>query len=163
MKLIVSCIDNAPETGTGSQRSKVPVPFSGRELRNRCCKPSPPAAGAVRVEPLTNDERFEIVCQVPSLSAKRLAAKQIQLLLSNPATDNPLFLLVALEELRGFGSYEQLDARIAAFPREGDTVTAIFDQVIERLREEFDPDVVRTVLASWRAAATGCRSASCLN
>ena len=37
---------------------------------------------------------------MPSLSAKRLAAKQIQLLLSDPATDNPLFLLVALEELR---------------------------------------------------------------
>ena len=109
----------------------------------------------MRVEPLTNDERFEIVCQVPSLSAKRLGPKQIQLLLSNPATDNPLFLLVALEELRGFGSYEQLDARIAAFPREGDTVTAIFDQVIERLREEFDADVVRSVLALLACARGG--------
>ena len=99
----------------------------------------------------------------------------MDLLLANPATKNPLFLLVALEELRGFGSFEQLETRIAAFPRPGgtgvppvledstgkmpvppsDTVAAIFGQVIERLREEFDGDVVRTVLALLACARSG--------
>jgi hypothetical protein len=55
------------------------------------------------------------------MSAKNLSPRQIGLLLSNPATENPLFLLVALEELRGFGSFEQLEARIAAFPWPGGT------------------------------------------
>jgi hypothetical protein len=64
-------------------------------------------------------------------------------------------LLVALEELRGSGSFEQLNARIVAFPREGDTVTAIFDQVIERLRDEFDPDVVLSVLGPLAASRHG--------
>ena len=59
----------------------------------------------IDVPPLTDDERFEIVKQVPSISAKSLDPKQIKLLLENPATANPLFLLVALEELRGFGSF----------------------------------------------------------
>ena len=108
-----------------------------------------------RVEPLTNDERFEIVSRVPSLSAKTLDERQVDLLLANAATETPLFLLVALEELRGFGSFEQLEARIAAFPREGDTVTAIFGQVIERLREEFDDNVVRTVLCLLACARSG--------
>jgi hypothetical protein len=54
---------------------------------------------------------------VPSLSAKSLDPTQVGLLLSNPATTNPLFLLVALEELRGFGSFELLDRRIAGLSR----------------------------------------------
>ena len=100
-----------------------------------------------RVGPLAGAEQLGIVSQVPSLSAKTLDPHQVGLLLSNPATENPLFLLVALEELRGFGSYEQLNDRIAALPRQGDTVTAIFAQVIERLEEEFDSQVVREILS----------------
>src|SRR5262249_15362437 len=80
---------------------------------------------------------------------------QIALLLSNPATANPLFLLVALEELRGFGSYEQLNERVTNFPREGDSVTAIFTQVIERLEDEFDRATARDVLALLASARRG--------
>ena len=54
----------------------------------------------VPVEPLTDDERREIIRDVPSLSAKTLDDAQVALLLDNPGTRNPLFLLVALEELR---------------------------------------------------------------
>ena len=130
VKVVVSCIDDAPERGTEHTepvlRSLLPRPLERLEL-----------------QPLSNDERLEIVSQVPSLSAKKLDPKQIGLLLSNPATENPLFLLVALEELRGFGSYEQVADRIAALPSEGDDpVAALFGQVIERLRQEFDPGVV---------------------
>ncbi|GMW02383.1 MAG: hypothetical protein AMXMBFR84_35190 [Candidatus Hydrogenedentota bacterium] len=106
----------------------------------------------IRVPTLTDEERLAIVTEVPSLSAKRLSSSQVRLLLDNPATKNPLLLLVALEELRGFGSFDQLNARIAALPRDGDTVTAIFTQVIERLEEEFDARQVRKVL-SWLACA----------
>ena len=92
---------------------------------------------------------------MPSLSAKTLDDDQVRLLLSNPATANPLFLLVALEELRGFAPYERLNERIAAFPREGDTVTAIFTQVIERLAEEFNQKLVETVLTLLASARRG--------
>ena len=74
-------------------------------------------------------------------------------MLENSATENPLYLKVALEELRGFGSFEELNDRIAALPRPGledavyeragfspeamqragDPLTALFTQVIERL------------------------------
>ncbi len=93
--------------------------------------------------------------QVPSLSAKSLDGKQIQLLLSNPATTNPLFLLVALEELRGFGSFEELNDRIQAFPRTGDTVTELFEQVLERLEIEFGEDLVRSLFQLLASARRG--------
>jgi tetratricopeptide (TPR) repeat protein len=105
--------------------------------------------------PLRAGERRRLLRDVPSLSAKTLDAGQIAALLDNPATGNPLFLLVALEELRGFGSFERLSARIAALPREGDALTALFTQVIERLEEEFDRSLVRAVLEALASARRG--------
>jgi WD40 repeat protein len=110
---------------------------------------------ALALEPLRDEERREIIRAVPSLSAKTLDDSQVDLLLSNLATTNPLFLLVALEELRGFGSYDQLNDRIASLPREGDTVTALFDQVLTRLEEEFDTELVRLVLLLLASARRG--------
>ena len=109
----------------------------------------------IEVQPLDDTERRDIIREVPSLSAKTLDETQIALLLANLATANPLFLLVALEELRGFGSYEQLNERIDDFPREGDTVTAIFTQVIDRLEEDFDQETAHAVLTLLASARRG--------
>src|SRR4029077_18559370 len=109
----------------------------------------------IEVQPLEDSEQREIIQEVPSLSAKTLDENQIDLLLKNPATANPLFLLVALEELRGFGSYEQLNDRIANFPRAGDTVTAIFTQVIERLAAEFNGESALSVVTLLASARRG--------
>src|SRR5262249_16274170 len=121
VRIIASCTKDTLSPGRKRQDKGQPVleAFSHRQ--------HVPAS----VDPLCDNERQAIIQQVPSLSAKTLDANQIRMLLDNPATANPLFLVVALEELRGFGSYEQLNERIAAFPRAGDAVTAIFMQVIE--------------------------------
>ena len=137
VKVIVSCI-----AGPGAEDPELEA--FGRRTYRRC-----------EIGPLEEKERRQIIREVPSLSAKTLDEEQVGLLLSNPATANPLFLLVALEELRGFGSFEQLNARIGEFPREGDTVTAIFFQVIERLAEDFDAELVRTVLTLLASARRG--------
>jgi WD40 repeat protein len=137
VKVIVSCITDSGKT------EPVQEAFRWR-------KHSP-----VQLTALTDAEQRLIIRQVPSLSAKTLDDDQVRLLLSNPATANPLFLLAALEELRGFASYERLNERIAAFPREGDTVTAIFTQVIERLTEEFNEKLVETVLTLLASARRG--------
>jgi telomerase protein component 1 len=130
---------------------------------------------ALRIGGLTRDDRAAILRLVPSLSAKTLAEDQVHRLLANPATANPLYLRVALEELRGFGSFEQLNDRIDALPRNGmadsayhaagfspeamrtagDPLTALFVQVIERLVQDFDLAVVRSVLTSLAAARRG--------
>lgn len=137
VKLIVSCIadPDREEPALKAFEARIHLPIS--------------------VDPLTDAERRQIIRDVPSLSAKTLDDLQINLLLANPATTNPLFLLVALEELRGFGSYEHLNRRIEAFPREGDTITEIFTQVIERLEDEFDPTIARNVLTLLASARRG--------
>ena len=113
----------------------------------------------LRVETLTDVERFQIVHDVPSLAAKTLDHTQVRQLLDNPATANPLYLLVALEELRGFGSFERLQERIAAFPRGVNALDALFAQVLERLEEEFGEALVRRTLGCLASARRGLSEA----
>ncbi|MCA9122286.1 MAG: DUF4062 domain-containing protein [Planctomycetaceae bacterium] len=156
VKIIVSCID---DNVVGSLREPNSAPDvtvdRSRSERTTLDAFEHRPKEHIEIKPLTDDERKDIVREVPSLSAKTLDPKQVDLLLSNPATTNPLFLLVALEELRGFGSFEQLNERIEHFPRDGDTVTAIFDQVIDRLEEDFDTTLVRQVLSLLASARRG--------
>lgn len=137
VKVVVSCIADP------GREERVIEAFDRRPCRR------------VQVQPLTDGERLEIVSRVPSLSAKALDAKQRALLLANSATKNPLFLLVALEELRGFGSFEQLNDRIGEFPKTGDTLSAIFAQALERLAVDFDAGVVRQTLELLACARRG--------
>jgi tetratricopeptide (TPR) repeat protein len=98
------------------------------------------------LRPLSDDERRAIVRAIPKLVAKTLDDEQVSALLANPATRNPLFLMVALEELRGYGSFERLNEMIASLPRDGDSVTKLFDHVFERLELEFSKPVVEWTL-----------------
>ncbi len=125
--------------------------------------------------PLTDADRREILRRVPAIAAKTLSESQVKALLAKPTTDNPLFLGVALEELRGFGSFDKLNERIAALPGEGVSdetykkagfqpeamrqaggpVTALFTQVIQRLETDFSPPVVHDVLTLIASARHG--------
>lgn len=136
-KVMVSCIDDP-------RREEAVLRAFTQRLHTR-----------IDVPTLSDAERLEIVKQIPSLSAKALSPQQVQLLLSNPATKTPLFLLVALEELRGFGSFEQLNRRIEQFPRGEEAVTELFVQVIHRLQDEFDSSTVYEVLSLLASARRG--------
>lgn len=137
VRVVTSCIDDPDRTEAALQA------FEHRPHQR------------IPVEPLTHHERFEIVEKVPLLSAKSLDPRQVQWLLDKPATSNPLYLLVALEELRGFGSYEQLNRCIEQFPTGDDAVTEIFVQVLHRLQDEFDPATVYDVLTLLACARRG--------
>jgi hypothetical protein len=137
VKLVASCLD---DPGTPHP---VLAAFRQRQVQS------------VPVEPLTDADRREIIRAVPKLTAKTLDERQVRLLLANPATANPLFLMVALEELRGFGSFEHLNQRIADLPSREDAVTGLFGQVFERLEEEFDRELVQAVLKLLAASRYG--------
>jgi tetratricopeptide (TPR) repeat protein len=138
LKLIISCIDD-PDRPNHRLLSA---------LRN--LQPY-----EIVIDPLTNQERLDIVRDIPSIAAKTLDVDQIALVLENEATRNPLFLLVALEELRGFGSFEQISQKIEALPRKGDTLMAIFQQVFRRLGEDFKASTVKDVLTLISCARYG--------
>ncbi|MCI0412649.1 DUF4062 domain-containing protein [bacterium] len=52
---------------------------------------------------------------------------------------NPLYILVALEELRVFGQFDELRNKVDLLP---DTLPLLFDQVLERIEQDFNPDLV---------------------
>jgi len=80
----------------------------------------------------------------------KLDEQQISVLLAHPGVENPLYLRVALEELRLFGSYEQLTGRIEALAPD---VSSLFDQVLARLEEdhghEFVTEAFSLLGCSW--------------
>lgn len=107
------------------------------------------------IEPLTNKDRRDILRAIPKVSAKTLDESQITRLLNNPATKNPLYMLAALEELRGFGSFERLNEQIDTFPQDGDTLVLLFSQIFERLEVEFDRQLVQDVLTLLACSRRG--------
>lgn len=113
----------------------------------------------VSVPPLSLTERHSLVRVVPSLSAKTLSPEQVDLLLANPETGNPLFLLGALEELRCFGRYDRLSERILDLP--GGRTTAehadqeLFLQIVEQLERDFGADLVRRMLGCLTVSREG--------
>ena len=136
VKLIVSCLDD-------------PVPT---EVRTSLDKQE---ILAIPMSPLTDENRREMLSAIPKVSAKTLDGNQKNILLSNPATKNPLYLSVALEELRVFGSFESLNDRLQSFPDGEETLVALFDQVFERLEDEFAEELVKRVLTCLTCARRG--------
>lgn len=137
VRIVLSCADDGP---------------AGREILAALAER---AHARIDMPPLSDAERVEILRRVPSLSAKTLDDRQAALLLQNPWTRNPLYLLVALEELRGIGSLEQIQQRIAALPQSENAVVDLFAQVIRRLEEDFDAAEVASVLTLLASARHG--------
>jgi len=90
-------------------------------------------------------DAYRIMRAVLDRYRKRLDWRQRHALLGKRDAGNPLYLLAALEELRTLGTYEEIGARIEALP---ETVTELFDWVLERLAEgvegqkAFGPEIV---------------------
>ena len=83
---------------------------------------------------------------------KKLSPVQLERLLDTtkrPEAGRPLYLLVALEELSLFGSYEALDGRIDLLPP---TVAELFDQVLARLEQDHGCDMTASI-CRWIAVS----------
>jgi WD40 repeat protein len=83
---------------------------------------------------------------------KKLSEAQLKRLLdpaTRPDAGLPLYLLVTLEELSLFGSYEALDGRIDSLPP---TVAELFDQVMERLERDHGRDMTASI-CRWIAVS----------
>lgn len=87
--------------------------------------------------PLSDGERREIIKRIPSLFAKTLNEELVAVLLKREETSNPLYLKVALEELRIFGGFgrsgEKLEEYVNDFPSD---VVDMFAFVLQRLEQD---------------------------
>ncbi len=90
-------------------------------------------AEEIVISALSEADREEIVRTVLGQYRKKLDERQMRALLTHEATDNPLYLRVALEELRLFGVFEELTARIESLAED---VPGLFEQVLARVESD---------------------------
>ena len=159
--LVIDAIDQLEEEGPARQLAWLPEELPPHVKVVLSCRFEPSADGPPKpcveelghrlllpceIGPLRNEECRQIARALPSLAAKALSEAQLDLLLANRATRNPLYLRVALEELRGFGSFDRLAERIGQFPDGAEPLIKLFDQVLGRLEDDFEAELVRTSL-----------------
>jgi nephrocystin-3 len=93
----------------------------------------------INLPPLAENEQQQIVRVLLDEWRRKLDERQMAALISHPGVKNPLYLRIALEELRLFGKFEELPARIKDL---ADNIPGMFDQVLERLEEDHGRELV---------------------
>jgi nephrocystin-3 len=96
-------------------------------------------AEEIVLPPLAEDDQRQIVQTLLSEWRRKLDEQQTAALLAHPGVKNPLYLRVALEELRLFGKFEELTERIKALAED---IPRLFDQVLERLEQDHGQELV---------------------
>lgn len=93
----------------------------------------------ILVGPLSRQEQAEIVEKTLWVYRKKLSPKQLDLLLLKTDAHKPLYLIVACEELRVFGVFENLEGKIRTM---ASTIPSLFEEVLRRLEGDNDPDLL---------------------
>lgn len=93
----------------------------------------------IALPPLTYNEQKQIIQNLLGEWRRKLDAEQMAALLAHPGAANPLYLRVALEELRLFGKFEELNTRIRNLSSD---LPELFGQVLARLEEDHGRELV---------------------
>eukprot|EP00656_Telonema_subtile_P055259 TRINITY_DN8493_c0_g1_i4.p1 TRINITY_DN8493_c0_g1~~TRINITY_DN8493_c0_g1_i4.p1 ORF type:complete len:1105 (-),score=250.00 TRINITY_DN8493_c0_g1_i4:121-3393(-) len=94
------------------------------------------AATIINTEPLTPTVRGQISEYLCKITYKQLTPEQQARLFSNPATSDPLFLVLAVSELLQFGPFEHLDQLIDTLAGL-DSVERLLKHILLRLDSQF--------------------------
>ena len=116
-------------------------------------------AEEIPLPPLSPGEQRDLVRAVLGEWRRKLDGRQAAALLAHPGVGNPLYLRVALEELRLFGSFERLTERIEALAPD---TTGLFDQVLARLERDHGQALVVEALSLLGSARFGLSEAELL-
>lgn len=120
---------------------------------------------AYEVAPLSADDRRAFIRSTLKLHAKTLGGRHEDMILAAELSAHPLFLKTLLDELRQFGSHEELESRLASYLR-APTVPAIFSLVAARYEEDYErdrPGLVGDAFTLFYAANRGLAEAELLD
>jgi nephrocystin-3 len=117
-------------------------------------------AEEIVLPPLSAEEQRQIVETILGEWRRKLDTPQLTALLDHPGVSNPLYLRVALEELRLFGRFEQLLPQIEDLAAD---VTGLFDQVLERLEEDHGGELAREAFSLLGCSRYGLSEAELLD
>ncbi len=106
------------------------------------------------MQPLNEREREGVIVRYLSAYHKALSKEQIARLVEDAKSSHPLFLRTLLEELRLDSSHETLDARINRYLGTSGTED-LFQQVLERMEDDYSTRAVREVMAVLWASRAG--------
>jgi tetratricopeptide (TPR) repeat protein len=118
----------------------------------------------LEVRPLDVPERLRLIRHYLFQYRKHLAAAEETKISAAQQTASPLFLSALLEELRLFGSYEALGARIEEYLRAPDAVV-LYEKILARYEEDYERDrggLVRDAMSLIWAARRGLSEAELL-
>jgi nephrocystin-3 len=96
-------------------------------------------AEEITLPSLGKDEQRQVIKTVLEEWHRKLDKEQIEVLLSHSGVNNPLYLRVALEELRLFGSFDDLSLKINKLAED---IPGLFGQVLERLEKDHGKELV---------------------
>ncbi len=94
---------------------------------------------SIHVDPLKPDERKKLAQEYLGKYTKTLSPARLDRIISANQTANPLFLRALLEELRVFGTHEQLDWCIGYYLA-AKTVGELFEKILTRYEQDYDRD-----------------------
>jgi Tfp pilus assembly protein PilF len=117
-------------------------------------------AAEIALPPLDAQEQRQIVETVLGEWRRKLDKPQLAALLNHPGVSNPLYLRVALEELRLFGRFEQLLPQIEGLAA---GVSGLFDQVLERLEQDHGRELVTEAFSLLGSSRYGLSEAELLD
>ena len=104
--------------------------------------------------PLDQTRRRMIVSSFLAHYRKSLSVEQVQMLVSAPQTDNPLYLRILLEELRVFGSFDDLTAHLQSLLGSRNP-SELYQLLLARLEQNLGETHVRSTLSHIWAARKG--------
>lgn len=147
--LVIDAINQLEDQEIGWLPEQLPegvsVVFSALEceaLQSLRRRKEPPLE--LNVGALDEAEAREIIHRYLTQHLKKLTEGQISAFLSKSSTRSPLYLLVALEELRLTGRFETLEKQIESLP---DDIPGLFESSLLRLEKEHGPELVKDFLA----------------
>jgi nephrocystin-3 len=94
---------------------------------------------ALRVQPLTPDERRRMIADYLARFGKKLDAPRLERLTAAPAAANPLYLKILLDELRVTGTHDRLDERLDVYLAAPD-IPALLNNVLDRYQHDYEHD-----------------------
>lgn len=108
----------------------------------------------IRLRPLGQQRRQELIQGYLKSYRKSLSQTQARILSRSPQSSNPLFLRILLEELRIFGSFEQLDDRLNSL-LEAQNPSELYQKVLSRIEVEVGKNTVSGILSAIWGARKG--------
>jgi len=121
------------------------------------------AWGSLLVEPLDPKGRSQLLTEYLKRFNKSLPTHLLNQALGHPLANNPLWLKTLAEELRLFGSHEELSNRLNTLlgppkgkdKNEPPTVDDLFEHVLQRIEGDQGGKLVRDALSAIWASRTG--------